>query len=52
MNLNLKFPVNFAKFARTPFLTEHLPWLLPRDVDDISVLLKPQDYLIKFRDYF
>ena len=22
------FPVNFAKFLRTPFLIEHLPWLL------------------------
>ena len=22
------FPVNFAKFLRTPFLTEHLQWLL------------------------
>ena len=22
------FPVNFAKFRRTPFLTEHLRWLL------------------------
>ena len=22
------FPVNFAKFVRTPFLTEHLWWLL------------------------
>ena len=22
------FPVNFAIFLRTPFLTEHLPWLL------------------------
>ena len=22
------FPVNFAKFVRTPFLTEHLGWLL------------------------
>ena len=22
------FPVNFAKFLRTPFFTEHLPWLL------------------------
>ena len=22
------FPVNLAKFLRTPFLTEHLPWLL------------------------
>ena len=27
------FPVNFAKFRRTPFLTEHLlyRWLLPKD---------------------
>ena len=23
-----RFPVNFAKFLRTPFLTEHLRWLL------------------------
>ena len=23
------FPVNFAKFLRTPFLKEHLRWLLP-----------------------
>ena len=22
------FPVNFAKFLRTPFFTEHLRWLL------------------------
>ena len=22
------FPVNFAKFLRTPFLIEHFPWLL------------------------
>ena len=22
------FPVNFPKFLRTPFLTEHVPWLL------------------------
>ena len=22
------FPVNFAKFLKTPFLTEHLQWLL------------------------
>ena len=25
------FPVNFAKFPRTPFLTEHLQWLLLKD---------------------
>ena len=30
------FPVNFAKFLRTPFLTEHLRWLVP-----FSVKLKP-----------
>ena len=28
------FPVNFAKFLRTPFLTEHLPWLL-RNLNNI-----------------
>ena len=22
------FPVNFAKFLKTPLFTEHLPWLL------------------------
>ena len=26
--IKLRFPVNFAKFLRTPFLTEHLWWLL------------------------
>ena len=25
------FPVNFAKFVRTPFFTEHLRWLLLRE---------------------
>ena len=29
------FPVNFAKFLRTPFLTEHLWWLL------LSLLFEP-----------
>ena len=24
----MSFPVNFAKFLRTPFFTEHLRWLL------------------------
>ena len=24
------FPVNIAKFLRTAFITEHLPWLLPK----------------------
>ena len=25
---HMSFPVNFAKFLRTPFFTEHLRWLL------------------------
>ena len=25
---HMRFPVNLAKFLRTPFLTEHLRWLL------------------------
>ena len=29
------FPVNFAKFLRTPFLTEHLRWLLLEFVDKV-----------------
>ena len=31
------FPVNFAKFLRTPFLTEHLWWLLLRAPDFVSL---------------
>ena len=27
------FPVNFAKFPRTPFFTEHLRWLLLYEID-------------------
>ena len=27
-NFHLKMKVNFAKFLRTPFFTEHLWWLL------------------------
>ena len=29
---NRCFPVNFVKFLRTPFFTEHLRWLLPMDI--------------------
>ena len=29
------FPVNFAKFLRIPFLTEHLQWLLLHVLDNI-----------------
>ena len=31
------FPVNFAKFVRTSFLTEHLRWLL---LSEMSLVLK------------
>ena len=34
------FPVNFAKFLRTPFLTEHLRWLLL----DICTIIKTKKY--------
>ena len=33
------FPVNFGKFLRTPFLTEHLRWLLLWRVSSYSILL-------------
>ena len=33
------FPVNFAKFLRTPFITEHLQWLLLRNFYFIVRLL-------------
>ena len=36
------FPVNFAKFLKTPFLTEHLRWLLleehPRMTASVSIV--------------
>ena len=32
-----RFPVNFAKFLRTPFLTEHLQWL-PLSNYSLSIL--------------
>ena len=30
------FPVNFAKFLRTPFFTEHVRWLLLAFADKLS----------------
>ena len=36
------FPVNFAKFLRAPFLTEHLWWLLP----NIRYLLSTERFRI------
>ena len=32
------FPVNFAKFLITPFLTEHLQWLLLTFLQTFSVM--------------
>ena len=46
------FPVNFAKFPRTPFLTEHLLWLL-LSIDSSTYqgvnlcLIKSIDYSVK-----
>ena len=31
------FPVNFEKFLRTPFFTEHLWWLLLQGVSSLGV---------------
>ena len=36
------FPVNFAKLLRTPFLKEHLRWLLLYYVKKIRILIKPR----------
>ena len=33
------FPVNFGKFLRTPFLTEHLWWLLLKNLRQSSLLV-------------
>ena len=43
------FPVNFAKFLRIPFLTEHLWWLLQQisKLHDTVLLLLQQDLLLK-----
>ena len=34
------FPVNFVKFLRTPFLTEHLRWLLLNIVESEKISFK------------
>ena len=43
------FPVNFAKFVRTPFLKEHLGWLLLEETDinsfDLVVVNENPDWL-------
>ena len=40
------FPVNFVKFLRTPFLTEHLRWLLL--VFQMSLLLLPIRFTLRY----
>ena len=39
------FPVNFAKFLRTPFYKEHPWWLLLQAPSDISQMLVSTKYL-------
>ena len=31
------FPVNFAKFLKTPFLTEHFQWLLLKNLENLKL---------------
>ena len=41
------FPVNFAKFLRTPFLTEHLQWLLlffKNNLEHLSIKFSGQPF--------
>ena len=41
------FPVNFAKFLRTPFLTEHLQWLLLNFIQSVFCLLDIKHNCVK-----
>ena len=40
------FPVNFAKFLRTPFFTEHLWWLLLQEVELVGELILSKTQII------
>ena len=40
------FPVNFAKFLRTAFLTEHLQWLLSEYSSSLD--LQPVVFMLNF----
>ena len=42
------FPPNFAKFQRTPFLTEHLRWLLLKIIINIYEVLTSNIYIWTF----
>ena len=44
------FPVNFAKFLRTPFFTEHLRWLLML-LDEIQITKKDESTRIEKRKF-
>ena len=46
------FPVNFAEFLRTPFLTEHLRWLLLYKKTIIILQRKPNKLLQKKSSLF
>ena len=41
------FPMNFAKFLRTPFLTEHLGWLLLYLHKYLSIIVEQKLYIYK-----
>ena len=41
------FPVNFVKFLRTPFFTEHLSWLLLKKVYCLTLILLQRFYCLK-----
>ena len=43
------FPVNFVKFLRTPFLTEHLQWLLLYDQDYGEYFICSYEFFGRFR---
>ena len=43
------FPVNFAEFLRTPFITEHLRWLfLEIQIKSLEVLFNPLQHGVAF----
>ena len=43
------FPVNFVKFLRTPFLTEHLQWLLLYGQDYGEYFICSYEFFGRFR---
>ena len=45
------FPVNFAKFLRAPFLTEHLRWLIAKDWKTNMKKKKKIDIWILYNEY-